>query len=108
MSHSALNLQGTDRSIEVDALSLPSLLAAVGDPRVDLLKLDIEGAETVVLPAILAASILPEVLCVEFDAWRPVRRLRAIVRQVQDAGYTRERVEGRNVTFVRASAGPLR
>ena len=102
VSHSALNLQQTERFIDVQATTFDDLVASIGDSRVELLKMDIEGAEIVVLPGILASRYCPRLLCVEFDAWRPVKRLRSIVRSVFDRGFKIVAVEGRNVTFLLA------
>jgi FkbM family methyltransferase len=101
VSHSALNLQRTDRHIDVKSTTFDDLVSLLDDSRVDLLKVDIEGAEVVVLPEILNSRYCPRVLCVEFDAWRPVRRLRSVVRQVLAHDFEILAVEGRNVTFVR-------
>lgn len=101
VSHSALNLQHTESFIDVESTTFDDLVASNGDSRVDLLKMDIEGAEVIVLPDILQSSYCPPVLCVEFDAWRPVKRLRSIVRTVLAHDFRIARVEGRNVTFLR-------
>lgn len=101
VSHSALNLQHTESFIDVPSKTYDDLVASIGDSRVDLLKMDIEGAEIIVLPEILRSRYCPAVLCVEFDAWRPVKRLRSIVRSILCQDFRIVRVEGRNVTFVR-------
>jgi FkbM family methyltransferase len=105
VSHSALNLQQTEAFIDVQSITFDDLVSSIGDESVDLLKMDIEGAEIVVLPQILASPHSPRVLCVEFDAWRPVKRLRATVRTVLNHDFRVVRVEGRNVTFVRRETG---
>lgn len=47
------------RSYEVEALSLPGLMQRLGVPQVDLLKLDLEGAEYDLLNAVSAADLAP-------------------------------------------------
>jgi FkbM family methyltransferase len=48
--HSNINTgQGTEKTIEVDVLSVPSLMAVMGWEDIDLLKIDIEGGEKEVL-----------------------------------------------------------
>jgi len=46
----------------------------VGLQDVDVLKMDIEGAEHEVLRALIKGSIRPRILCVELDAPTPARR----------------------------------
>ena len=99
VSHSALNLQHTESFIDVQSTTFDDLVASIGDSRVDLLKMDIEGAEIIVLPDILRSPYCPPVLCVEFDAWRPVKRAAVDRTSVLGQGYRIVRVEGRNVTF---------
>lgn len=100
VSHSAINLQRTSRFIEVPALSLPSMLERAGDLRMDLLKLDIEGAEHEVLGSLADLSEVPPILCVEFDAVRPVTRLLRTWVRLARVGYRPWRSEGLNVLFV--------
>ncbi len=67
VSHSILNLQRTEDFFEADCRTVSSLMRANGHNHIDLLKLDIEGAEYEVLRSILADNIKPTLLCVEFD-----------------------------------------
>lgn len=67
VSHSIINLQNTDRSIEVNGVTLESILHKYSLSKIDILKLDIEGAEIEVLIDMLDKSILPDQILVEFD-----------------------------------------
>lgn len=69
VSHSAVNLQGTEEYIEVPAISPDRVLSeyGIGLDRVGLLKLDIEGAEGEVLRWCIDHEFLPIQLLVEFD-----------------------------------------
>ncbi len=67
VSHSLLNMQGTEEYFEAPVERLRDLQAALGHETLDLLKLDIEGAEYEVLRTLAEDSIFPRVLCVEFD-----------------------------------------
>lgn len=51
--------------IEVD--NIKSIMNRFGHTKIDLLKLDIEGAENVVLENMLDDNIYPKYLCIEFD-----------------------------------------
>jgi FkbM family methyltransferase len=101
ISLSATNAQGTTRSIEGPVESLDAIMNRLGHRHLDLLKMDIEGAEGPVLRSMLAAGIFPSVVCVEFDQpeapWVVARR----IRDVLDAGYELNKVERWNYTFSR-------
>jgi len=101
VSYSALDLQGTGQSITVPVRRVSSLARELGNPTVDLIKMDIEGAEMTVIPDLLANGPLPRVLCVEFDKVRPLREVTSLIRRLRSAGLMPVRSEERNVTFVR-------
>src|SRR5262249_56464969 len=61
VSYSALDLQGTGQSIPVPVRRVVTLARELGDTKLDLIKMDIEGAEMVVIPDILSTGPLPQV-----------------------------------------------
>lgn len=79
--------------------SLPDIMKRLGHDRIDLLKMDIEGAEGPVLDALIAGDLRPRILCVEYDQpeapWNLVARIRRLLR----AGYVLNHVETWNYTF---------
>ena len=104
VSHSAVNLQGTSTFFEARCRSPKSLMRELGQDRIDLLKLDIEGAEHAVLDHLLDERIFPAVLCVEFDYAARGKRRRAAVRRLwrlADEGYRLAWHRAWNVTLVR-------
>lgn len=90
----------TGRSIEVEARCLESIARDLGHGRVDLLKLDIEGAEAYVIDALLVGSLTPRVLAVEFEADEPMGKTLRRVRKLLNRGYSLMKVERRNYVFV--------
>lgn len=81
-------------------MSVRDLLRHVDVEDVDVLKLDIEGAEHRVLRSMLGDRILPHTLCVEFDD----HRISAVVRStrlLRKHGYTLYQIEGLNYIYVR-------
>lgn len=111
VSHSVVNLQGTSTFFEAECRSPRSLMRELGQERIDLLKLDIEGAEHVVIDHLLDERILPSVLCIEFDyAARGKRRRAAVARlwRLSEAGYRLAWHRDWNVTLVREDATPSR
>src|SRR3546814_6680237 len=67
VSHSIVNLQETESYFEARCRSIASLMAELGHDRLDLLKVDVEGAEHEVIRSMLASGIRPTVLCMELD-----------------------------------------
>lgn len=67
VSHSLVNLQQSDRFIEVPVRRLSGLMQELGHTKIDLLKLDIEGAEYQVIQSLLEDKIEVGILCIEFD-----------------------------------------
>jgi FkbM family methyltransferase len=100
VSHSLANLQGTMSYIDVPCRSIPSLMAELGHDRVDLLKLDIEGAEYDVLDSLLETAVRPQVLCVDFHRVESVEAMAAGVRRLCASGYRPVHVYRTDVTLV--------
>lgn len=113
VSHSILNLQETSTYFDAKCRSLPSLMAELEHRRIDLLKVDIEGAEHEVVRSMLRQGIHPTVLCMEIDQPVPPFRFRRTIGQVLESGYKLVALDGWNFTFVTreplaASSAPSR
>jgi len=67
VSHSALNLQRTKDYFEAPVKRLSEVMTELGHRSLDLLKLDVEGAEYHVLRSIVEDQIEIGIICVEFD-----------------------------------------
>lgn len=98
VSHSVLNLQSTSDYFDAPVDTVPALAQALCDDRIDILKVDIEGAEHRVLGSVMRSALRPAVLCVEFDRRRGVP---TTLGRLYRAGYTVAKVEQWNLTFVR-------
>jgi FkbM family methyltransferase len=98
---SVVNLQKTADYVTGRVKRIVDLMAELGDTTVDILKLDVEGAEYRVLHNILEVGPAPAVLCVEFDQPVPPSRTVNAVRQLVTAGYELVHIEFFNYTFVR-------
>jgi len=55
-----------NQGVKVRALSLSSMLSELGHKRIDVLKMDIEGAEYEVVNCLLKSEIRPKMLLIEF------------------------------------------
>ncbi len=67
ISHSILNLQKTDRFFEGKVERLSAIMKRNKHKSIDLLKLDIEGAEYEVIKTIKEDKLNIKVICIEFD-----------------------------------------
>ena len=96
VSHSIINFQNSYSSttphIEVEAIAAAELLELVADESVSVVKMDIEGAETLVLPQLLDTGFHPQQILVEFDELNfPSRRATATFQRMHglllESGY---------------------
>jgi FkbM family methyltransferase len=99
---SADNLQHTDRTTTVPARSLPSLMREHGHERIDLLKLDVEGAEYELLPLVASGELGVSVLCVEMHPTRGIAPAVQAFRALQSAGFRLVDRRGGDFTFALA------
>jgi FkbM family methyltransferase len=94
------NLQHSTQSFVADCRTVPSVMRELDHRTVDLLKLDIEGAEFGVLPSVLDAGLRPAVICAELHRRTDVAEMVALVDRVRDAGYEVVHLHRSDVTFV--------
>jgi len=110
VSCSTANLQGTDDYFTAQCHTLRTIMNRQADAQVDLVKMDIEGAEYAVIRDLVASGPLPRLLLVEFDeihspqdAAAPTRIQRHI-DMLTGAGMRCFSVDGCNYSFMRALA----
>jgi len=104
VNYSVVNLQDTDDYFIGQVKTLREVMNDLGDIAIDLLKVDIEGAEHHVIQSFLEDGIRPEVVCIEFDQPSPLRAVLRSVRRLQDCGYTLVHIEMWNYTFIHKPA----
>ncbi len=95
----------TSRGITVKAKRLPTIMAELRHDAIDVLKMDVEGAEYQVFSDLLYSEIRPMQILVEFHhRFETIGKdkTRAAIRQLSRAGYQVAFVSatGREVTFV--------
>ena len=107
VSCSILNLQKTREFFEAPCRRLSAIMLKNGHPKIDLLKLDIEGAEYRVVDSIIEDGLDIGIICVEYDEANHkldndyLDRIRRSVTRLCDCGYTLVALEPRcNYTFV--------
>jgi len=71
VSHSLMeNMRVNKKYIDVPVKCLTTIMNDLGHEKIDIIKIDIEGAELVVLKDMLDHNIIPTYLCVDFDLAR--------------------------------------
>jgi FkbM family methyltransferase len=105
VSHSITNLQGTDRYITARCRRIGSMMSELGHDRLDLLKLDVEGAEYAVLDSLVEDGIQPKVLLIDLHPNPTLEHAVSAAQSLFDRGYAAVYVHRSDVTFVHESAG---
>jgi FkbM family methyltransferase len=100
VSHSIKNLQRTNDYFTAQCVTVKELQQRLGHDHVDLVKLDIEGAEHDVVGRMISDEVRPPILCLEFDQPCPIRQVRSTLRKMQAVGYRIAKIEGLNMTLV--------
>ena len=100
---SVVNLHESTGYFDAPVRSLPSLMAELGHDAIDLLKLDIEGAEYEALKPILDGTLRPTVLCVELHKVEGLKMHFRTVRALRAIGYETVAVEKYDLTLVAAA-----
>lgn len=109
VSYSLLNLQKTENYISVEVDNLKNIMDMIGHGKIDLLKIDIEGAEYKVIQSILNEKLNVKVICVEYDeCFNPLdkdfkKRIRDSIESLVENGYSLACVQGSgNYTFIKS------
>jgi FkbM family methyltransferase len=86
-SVSSAGLYDTSAWAEMPGRSLPSLAAELGDERVDLLKLDVEGGEYALLPALDLIGLGVRLFAVQLHHNGGVRGARRLIAGLREQGF---------------------
>jgi FkbM family methyltransferase len=105
VSHSITNLQRTSSYITASCRRVGSMMSELGHDRLDLLKLDVEGAEYAVLDSLAKDGIQPKVLLIDLHPNPTLEHALSAVKRLLDRGYAAVHVHRSDVTFVHESAG---
>jgi FkbM family methyltransferase len=105
-SLSAAALYDTDDWVEVDGRTIPSLMREFGDDHIDLLKVDVEGIEYELVPALDLTGLGVNVFAIQLHHTGTIRAALRLIESVQRQGFRlvaqRPKVK---LTFARTSAG---
>lgn len=95
VSHSILNIQQTNKWFFARVKPLSVIMKELGHTHIDLLKMDIEGAEMEVIPDMIRSQIFPRIICVEFHG--NVEKI--MVSTITNCGYEVIHSENHSFTF---------
>ncbi|GIK83878.1 MAG: hypothetical protein BroJett025_05000 [Patescibacteria group bacterium] len=101
VSHSIVNLHKTNEFFEANCVTLKLIMQKLKHSKIDLLKIDIEGAEYAVLKKMLNDKIYPNIICVEFDQPASLKRMYSMVKKLTGSGYKLVKKEYYNFTFIK-------
>jgi FkbM family methyltransferase len=106
-SVSGARLYDSHSFVEVPGRSLRSLMAELGDERIDLLKLDIEGSEYQLLPSLDLDGLGVKVLAVQLHHNGSVKAARRLMSALDEQGYDLVACcPVIKLTFLRRGVGP--
>jgi FkbM family methyltransferase len=101
-SVSAAGLYESSDYVEVPGRTLPSLAHELGDERIDLLKLDIEGAEYEVMPRLDLRALGVRVFCTQLHHNKPVNSAHELIDGLRAQGFRAVAIRPTiKLTFVR-------
>lgn len=90
VSHSLIDNKSGRDPIQVPVKSLPTLMKELNHDSINILKMDIEGAEYAVIEALVRSSIRPDMLLVEFHHRFPGRQIgdtQSAIADLRKSGY---------------------
>lgn len=89
ISHSISNLQHTSKYFEANVNRLSNLMQQNGHDHLDLLKIDIEGAEFEVIDTIIEDKLRINIFCVEFHQkeQKDFSEIQASINKLENSGY---------------------
>jgi FkbM family methyltransferase len=100
VSYSIFERGSSEAVVEAPVYRLATIMKTLGHEKIDVLKMDIEGAEYDVLSDLLASNVCVRQLLVEFHhCWKDVglQRTREAIQSLQRAGYRIFHVSSRGV-----------
>lgn len=101
VSHSIMNLQGTDEYFEAECRTIKSIMEELGHKKIDVLKMDIEGVEQDVVRFLFENSIFPKLLLLDFDQPCTMEKMVETTELIIKNGYDFCRLDGSDATFLR-------
>lgn len=99
VSHSVVNLQRMENFFEAEVSTVAELAESLGHREIEIIKMDIEGAEHAVIHDLIKNGPKASTLCIEFDQPDSIFKTISAVRRLRAHGYRLRRIESWNYTF---------
>ncbi len=101
VSLSIVNLQETEKFLELEVITIEDLLHQLGVEKISILKLDIEGAAYLVLLDIFKKHIYPKFILVDIEHSISTGELFSLLITMRQLGYNLSWTRSRDCLFVR-------
>ncbi|MDH5402426.1 MAG: FkbM family methyltransferase [Candidatus Heimdallarchaeota archaeon] len=99
VSHSITNLQNTKNYFIANCKKLSTIMKELNHSSINLLKMDVEGAEMFVIPNIIEESIQIDIINVELDRPFSFRKVLKLIKQMENE-YTLIKMNFWDLTFI--------
>jgi hypothetical protein len=101
-----VNTQKTARYFEAECKTIKTLMEEYGHKRLDLLKIDVEGAEHEIIKSVIEDDIPMRIFCIEFDEiyfddFKSFLDIRKSIKKLLKNGFSLINVDGPNYTFLK-------
>lgn len=90
VSHSILDINSTSGSITVAVKKIKTIMSEIDTEKIDVLKMDIEGAEYQVIDNIISSNVRPNQLLIEFHHRFPnvgIKKTNDAISKLKNSGY---------------------
>jgi FkbM family methyltransferase len=101
VSHSIVNLQKTNDFFIAQCATVKTIMQLLKHKKIDMLKIDIEGAEYTVLNSMINQNIFPKILCIEFDQPASLIKIMNMTKKLLSYNYLLIKKDYFNFTFIK-------
>lgn len=106
VSHAIIKTQNLDTYFEAECKTVTTIMKELGHSKIDLIKLDVEGAEHEIINSIIESGANIKVICIEFDEvnfnnWSSFVKIRNSIKKLLKNGYDLVYVDNGDYTFIK-------
>ena len=100
---SVKNVHLTGVSVKAECKTLTTIMRELSHARIDLLKIDVEGAWREIIDSLVADDIRPSIFCVEFDSPTSTLKVARTIRRLKRIGLELADIDRDNYLFVQSA-----
>lgn len=106
VSHSIIKTQNTDEYFSAECKTIGTIMKELGHSKIDLLKIDAEGAEYEIINSIIMDNLNIKIICLEFDEinfneYKSHIKIIKTAKKILNAGYELVIADGPDYTFIK-------